>query len=124
MPVFHQPHNSMGNHAYNVFIYKDIEYKPHFHKNYEVIYVMEGQITCSINNNTQCVNEGEFALCLSNQIHAFKTEGHSKVWVGVFSEDFIHEFKKYQKGKTGIDFKFSCEKSIHNYLLKHFTFFR
>ncbi len=119
MPIFHQPHNSMGNHAYNVFVYDDVDYSLHFHKNYEVIYVLEGEITCCINNKTQNVVQGEFALCLSNEIHSVKTNGHSKVWIGVFSEDFIREFKKFQKGKTGIDFKFRCERSVHEYLMRH-----
>jgi AraC-like DNA-binding protein len=82
---------------------------------------MEGEIVCCINNNTRSVSAGEFVLCLSNEVHSIKSEGGSKVWVGVFSEDFIHEFKKYQKGKTGIDFKFRCKKSIHDYLLEHFV---
>lgn len=119
MPIFHQPHNSMGNHAYNVFVYDDVDYNLHFHKNYEFIYVMEGQITCCVNNRSQRVSEGEFALCLSNEIHSVKTNGHSRVWIGVFSEDFIREFKKFQKGKTGVDFKFRCEKSVHEYLMRH-----
>ncbi len=116
MPIFHQPHNSMGNHSYNVNIYSKTNYDPHFHKNYEIIYVISGKAVCTINNKTKIIEEGDFAFCLSNEIHSIKGIDENKIWIGVFSEDFIHEFKKYQKGKTGVDFSFKCPESLMNYL--------
>lgn len=122
MPIFHQPHNSIGNHSYNVYIYESIDYDLHFHKNYELIYVMEGQALCSVSGKCKTLVAGDFAFCLSNELHAIKSVGESKIWIGVFSEDFIHEFKKYQTGKTGADFSFRCEEKLmeylKNYLLK------
>ena len=116
MPIYHQPHNSIGNHSYNVFIYNKINYDLHFHKNYEIIYVIEGTAVCSINNKTRTISEGDFAFCLSNEVHAIKSSGEAKIWIGVFSEDFIHEFKKYQKNKEGKDFVFRCPESLMKYL--------
>lgn len=117
MPIFyHQPHNSIGNHSYNVYIYNEINYDPHFHKNYEIIYVISGKAVCTVNNKTKIIEEGDFAFCLSNEIHSIKGIGESKIWIGVFSEDFIHEFKKYQKGKMGVDFSFRCPESLMSYL--------
>ena len=117
MPVYHQYHNSLGNHTYNVYIYSSLNYDLHFHKNYEIIYVIEGEVLCTVNNKTKILKDGEFAFCLSNEVHSIKSKDKVKVWIGVFSEDFIHEFKKYQKGKTGVDFSFRCEEGITKYLL-------
>ena len=119
MPIFHQPHNSIGNHSYNVYIYNSINYDLHFHKNYEVIYVIKGKAICSVNNQTKIITEGDFVLCLSNEIHSIKSIGEVIIWIGVFSEDFIHEFKKYQKGKTGTDFSFRCPENLMKYLLEN-----
>lgn len=116
MPIFHQPHNSIGNHSYNIRIYDSINYDLHFHKNYEVIYMIGGKAICSVNNKTKIIEQGDFALCLSNEIHSIKSIGQAKIWIGVFSEDFIHEFTKHHKGKTGIDFSFKCPKSLMSYL--------
>ena len=116
MPIFHQPHNSIGNHSYNVYIYDKINYDMHFHKNYEVIYVMSGRAVCCVNNKTQIIEEGDFAFCLSNEIHSVKGIDEVKIWIGVFSEDFIHEFKKYHRGRTGVDFSFKCPESLMRYL--------
>ncbi len=115
MPVFHQPHNSMGNHAYNVYIYEGVDYDLHFHKNHEVIYVIKGEALCTVNGQTKRLCEGDFAFCLSNEVHAIKSES-GRVWIGVFSEDFIHEFKKHRGGRTGSDFSFRCEESIMRFL--------
>ena len=116
MPIFHQPHNSAGNHSYNVYIYKNVDYNLHFHKNYEIIYVMEGKAHCSINNKTEIISEGDFAFCLSNEVHSIKSIGDSKIWIGVFSGDFISEFEKYQKNKEGENFVFRCRENLMSYL--------
>ena len=39
-----------------------------------------------------------------------------KFWIGVFSEDFIHEFKKQRVGKVGSHFVFRCSEDIMRYL--------
>ena len=119
MYIFHQPQNSIGNHSYNVTTYDNVNFGLHFHKNYEVIYVISGKAICSINGKTKIVEEGEFAFCLSNEIHSIKSLGESKVWIGVFSMDFIHEFAKHQSGKTGVDFAFRCSESTTQYLLNN-----
>jgi len=116
MPIFHQPYNSMGNHSYNVVIYQNIDCNLHFHKNYELIYVIEGKANCSINNKTEIIREGDFAFCLSNELHSIKSIGESKIWVGVFSGDFISEFEKYQKNKKGERFVFRCPEKLMRYL--------
>ena len=116
MPIFHQPYNSIGNHSYNVVIYQNIDCSLHFHKNYEIVYVMEGKARCSINNKTEILCEGDFALCLSNEVHSIKSVGDSKIWIGVFSGDFINEFDKYQKSKEGERFSFRCSEKLMSYL--------
>ena len=116
MAIFHQPNNSMGNHSYNVYIYDNVNYDSHFHKNYEIIYVISGKAICSVNEKTKIIEAGDFVLCLSNEIHSIKSDGESNVWIGVFSEDFIYEFAKHQKGKTGTDFSFKCPEPLMRYL--------
>jgi xylan 1,4-beta-xylosidase len=109
----------MGNHSFNVVVYDEVDYDNHFHKNYEFIYVMEGEALCGVNGKVKVISQGEFAFCLSNEIHSIKSIGKAKVWIGVFSEDFIREFAKLQKGKTGVDFTLRCSDEIMRYLSEH-----
>ncbi|MBQ8804206.1 MAG: helix-turn-helix transcriptional regulator [Tyzzerella sp.] len=114
--LFHQPQNCLSNYSYNVCIYKNIKWNYHFHKNFELIYVISGEVECTINGKTDVLRANEFGLCLSNEIHAYHTLGESKAWVGVFSGDFVHAFEKQTKNKTGEHFKFRCRPEIENYL--------
>lgn len=116
MPAFHQSQNSVGNHTYNVYIYDKVNFDLHFHKNYEIVYVISGSAIYSVNGKTKTLEQGDFALCLSNEIHSVNSIGESKIWIGVFSEDFIHEFAKHQKGRVGVDFSFKCPESLMRYL--------
>lgn len=117
MRIFHQTHNSQSNYNYNIYIYDQINYAHHFHKNYEIAYVLSGKALYSVNDKQQILEEGDFSICLSNEIHSVKSLDNSRIWVGVFSEDFVHEFKKRVEGKTGIDFKFRCSETVNRFLL-------
>ena len=66
MPAFHQANNSKGYKTYNCYFYRDINYNPHFHRSYEMIFVIEGEILCTVGNRTKLVTQGEFAICLPN----------------------------------------------------------
>lgn len=119
MPLFHQPHNSSGNYSYNVYIYENIDWDLHFHKNYEIIHVFEGKVECNVDGRTKVLESGDFAFILSNEVHSLKSKGASRAWVGVFSEDFVQEFARYQKGKIGSDFVFGCKAELMPVLLNH-----
>lgn len=114
--LFHQVKNSVGNFSYNAYFYTNIKWDYHFHKNFELIYVISGEVECTINGKTDILHPHEFGMCLSNEIHAYRSLGESKVWVGVFSGDFIHAFDKQTKNKTGEHFKFFCRPEVEQYL--------
>ena len=115
--LFHQPYNSVGNYSYNTNIWDNAEYKPHFHKNFELVYVISGEIHCTADDKSASLTAGDFALFLANEVHTLHSVGNSKCWIGVFSGDFVHAFEKQVKDKTGTGFVFRCEKSIENFLL-------
>ena len=92
--TIHQPHNSAGGYAYNTVIYDNIHYDPHFHTNFEVIYVFEGRIDAVIGTRPLQLCAGDMALCLSNEIHEYKTVGNSRCWITVFSKNFVPEFQR------------------------------
>lgn len=117
--LFHQPHNSKGNYSYNTRIYDNVIWQPHFHKNFELIYVISGAVQCTAGEKSAVLAAGEFALILANEVHSLQTAGDSQCWIGVFSGDFVHAFEKKAQGKTGSGFVFRCEKSIEEFLKIH-----
>lgn len=117
--LFHQPQNSVGNYAYNANIFDDVEFLPHFHRNFELIYVISGQVQCTAGEKTALLPAGAFAMILSNEIHSLKSVEESRCWIGVFSGDFVNAFAKKTQGKSGSDFVFLCERSIADFLKIH-----
>lgn len=117
--IIHQQHNSLGNHNYNAFFYNHCEWFYHFHKNYELAYVLEGEVELTINEKKYILSENTFALILPNEFHAYHTPEHSVVWIGVFSADFVGEFAKMTAHKKADKPMFTCQPNIREYLLHY-----
>ncbi len=96
----HQPHNSKGNYNYNVFFYEDRAYAPHFHKNYELIYCVKGRADEVFVGDTRVpLSEGELLLISPWQIHSFSVPVGVRVWVAVFSKEYISDFAKHREAE-------------------------
>lgn len=117
--IIHQQHNSLGNHNYNAFFYTDCEWFYHFHKNYEITYVLDGEVEMTLNGTKTVLSAGDFALVLPNEFHSYHTPKASTVWIGVFSADFVGEFAKITENKRACNSVFSCEPEIKNFLEKY-----
>ena len=114
--LLHQPYFSSDGNVCNLTLHGNHSWDFHFHKNFEILYVIEGAIECTINNKTDVIREGEFCMCLSNEIHSGHTVGDTKFWAFIFSEDFVHSFAKLAKGKEGDEIKFTCRESVRKYI--------
>lgn len=114
--IQHQSANSIGNYNYNIYTYENGEWAPHFHKNFELIYVISGSLLLTVDNLSEKIPEGGFALILPNQVHSFSSYENNKIWVGVFSEDFIKEFAKTTKNRRSTQLLFHCKDNELNYL--------
>ena len=112
--IFHQPGNSRGNYNYNSWTYVNKEYAPHFHKNMELIGVLEGTVAVTVNGVFKTLKPGQWALVLSNQIHSFRVEADSEIWVTVFSEEYVPVFAGLIQGKQGADYVFSLSVPVED----------
>ena len=114
--VFYQAHNSVGNYNYNIFIYEPCEYAHHFHKNYELVYMMEGSMEIQVDGHNDVMHKGQFLLVLPNSIHCYRSSEYNRVWICVFSEDFVADFAKIISGKERADRLFCCTEQEMAYL--------
>lgn len=114
--IVHQTHNSLGNFTYNAFFYENCDWFYHFHKNYELIYVLDGEVELTQNNKKLLLTAHTFAVILPNEFHAYRTPKSSLVWIGVFSSDFVGEFDKLAEGKHAEDPRFLCDRTIEDFL--------
>lgn len=92
--ILYQQDNSSIPYNYNVFDYENFNYPPHLHRDLELVCVLEGELIACIEGRDERLQQGEFALILPNQAHAFQTPQTSLVRVMVFSEEYVREFHK------------------------------
>ena len=119
--IFHQPQNSKSNYNFNSTIYNETDWAPHFHRGLELIYVMKGTLSLTVQQMKKELKEGDFALVLSNQIHSLRSSLESETLVVVFSEDFVPKFTSLTKGKQAKEISFKVSDTVANLVKEYLT---
>lgn len=114
--IFYQHILSRSEWGGTIRIQEDAHWDFHCHKSLELHYVIEGALECTVNGKTEILHEGEFGLCLSNEVHAGRSLGHSRLFICVFAEDCVRSFTSFTDGKEGNGFKFTCSAPVKRYL--------
>jgi AraC-like DNA-binding protein len=78
---------------------KSLNFQKHTHHSFEVIFVLQGQLICNVNNNIFTLNSNEGMLILPGQIHSYTTIEYSKSYLCVFSNDIVELFYDTVKEK-------------------------
>lgn len=113
--IIHQTVNSEIS-TYDTRFYDNLFWVPHFHRSFELIYVIDGHISCTINGKTNILNQTDFALCLPNEIHSYSSIGESRSCVVVFATSFVPSFAKAIENKHADKITFKCTDIILNYI--------
>lgn len=112
----HQPTNSLSANNYNAVFYRETNINFHFHKSFEILYVINGSVECTVNSKKEQLFAGDFGLCLPNDIHSYTPSDNTLYWVCVFSADYVRTFSKQVSGKTSANFKFKCSESVEAFI--------
>ncbi len=78
---------------------ENLSFVSHVHNSYEFITVLEGELECSVYDETFILKSGKAMLVLPNHVHAYKTDKFSRSFLCVFSSDYVSEF--YNETKNG-----------------------
>lgn len=112
----HQDFNSRGNYHFDLHFYNNITFPAHFHRNFELIHVSDGEIIVTINGTQTVVKPDNYAMILSNQIHALHSEKPSQSWIFVFSEEYVPKFATYIKSLQGETATFRCRPEVNVFI--------
>ncbi len=110
--ILHQISNSKNSDDFNAFLYTDQKWDFHFHKNFELIYVIKGSMECNLNGKTYTLNSGDFGLSLSYDVHSYTPKSNTLYWVCVFSESYVKTFAKLIQNKQAKGYKFRCKDEV------------
>lgn len=83
-------------------------YGDHIHQFCEYVYVMEGELEIVVDGEKYVVEAGEMVVVGPFRVHSFRTPKSSKIWICVFSNDFILPLVPYSElcmGRSSVKFK-------------------
>lgn len=115
--IWHQTGNSQGNYTFDARFYIKRDYKPHFHRNLELIYVVSGRCPVQVASQQVTVQEGQYLLIPAYAIHSFSLPEDSKIWVCVFSADHIGN-----QSSNDLRAPFTCLPDVQDFLNTHLIF--
>lgn len=90
----------------------------HIHQNTEIAFVHDGCIDVTVDGRTERAYKNDLIIISPFRVHSFHTESYAKVWISVFSNDFISDFLpedgSYIYGERTV---FSPSESLLNFFL-------
>ena len=114
--MFHQIKNSKIHH-FSGIIYEHQSWDCHFHNSFELIYVISGELTATVNNINISVNTDDFLLISPCMAHSLESSAGTKFFIAIFTPDFVSEFNN-----TGSFYKFSVKGTTLEYLKENLIF--
>lgn len=69
-------------------------FSTHLHKQVELLVVLEGTLTLTVDHASQTLSEGMHAIIFPNQLHSLETTESSKILLCIFDGDFCHSYRK------------------------------
>jgi AraC-like DNA-binding protein len=94
------PFYETSKNALRTFYTSDINFPSHLHSNLELLYVLNGTISISIQSQTKLLKEGDFAIIFPNVIHSYDsqpetdTSGSSLILIAICGLNLTGEYLK------------------------------
>ena len=115
--ILHQMKNSRTDSFYNNAPYSNdnlsaFDYSTHFHNCFEIIRADEGSFEIHANGMTETMHPGDYALIFPNEIHSFTFSAPFRLWVGMFSGDYVSAFRKHMANKFSTKLVFHPSEDI------------
>lgn len=101
---------------FNTRTFENSTFFAHFHKSFELIYVVKGELCCTIDGNNYTFSEGQFALIFPYQIHSWEI-GDGRIYICVFSEGYVKSFLKSAAGHRAENPVFTVSEAVERYFL-------
>ena len=110
--LIYQLENSTFDRSVDIKYYSNANFPLHIHKSLEFIYTINGTCELTINEKECLLKQGDGALVLSNTAHAFSVDENSKIWICVFSEDYVPDFAYFTEKKVADNYSFHCPPEV------------
>lgn len=117
--VMHMTNIPYGELPCNVQVHHNRYFGNHFHRGHELVYVLQGTVETVAAGKAYMLEQGDFAMYHSNQVHMLRFKPGTSCWICVFAPGFIPDFDKTVQGKLGADIRFSCDGNVMAFIQEH-----
>lgn len=100
MYPYYELSRSTNTYSFNMFMTKNMSFPPHLHASVEVIYILSGELTMTINDKTKNLQPGDLAVSYPNDIHSYNTETDSNSLIMIFTPEIINSYFSSRMDKT------------------------
>lgn len=90
--MFYQSKNSLGSNLIRVEKGSDFSFPAHLHGNFELIAVLTGEMTVTVDKTQYILTDGDAVLVFPDQIHELHTTEHSEHILCIFSPQLIRAY--------------------------------
>ena len=115
-PMNHQRINSKSTH-YSGITYHGTAFGAHFHNSYELICVLKGNITVTVNTRNLRLGEREFLLITPCMVHSIPKSKDATYFIAIITADYVPDF--FESHKKNEAHLFSVDDDAFSYLKKH-----
>ena len=112
----HQVENSRSTH-YRGTLYKGTCFSAHFHNSYELICVLSGGVSVTVNGQTSELCEREFFLISPCAAHSISSTDDAVFFISIISPDYITDF--YESHKGDVAYRFFVDDDAFEYIKAH-----
>ncbi|GAE94495.1 transcriptional regulator [Gracilibacillus boraciitolerans JCM 21714] len=97
--VFFEKHGGVEEKEFfRYFSFVNDSFPLHFHRAYELVFVEEGELLLTIDQNEYRLKKNDLAFIFNHQMHEFKTITQSNITIILFSPELIGHFFSNYKG--------------------------
>ena len=114
--MLHQIHNTTGD-VYNAFIYRHTDYSAHFHKAFEFIMPIKGEMRATVNQSDYRLQTGECLLVPSYAMHSLSVEDGNDCMVVVFAEQYAESAAKRFRDNEPDGYRMRLSDAVQGYLM-------
>lgn len=86
-----------GNDYYHTIDIRNLNFREHTHRSYEIVFVQTGILKVNIENTEYVMNPNSAIIISPYQIHSFETLRENKIFSCIFSPDLLQDFYDYTK---------------------------
>lgn len=104
----HQTENTVPGEIYNVYRYRERSFYPHFHRSFELAYLIRGTALFTVNGKEFPIAAGDFVMVLPFEPHTFTVSGDGELVITVFSAGLAAAFSQMTRGMQGDTAVFRC----------------